>query len=146
MIDLPDIRQKDDHSCGVVAYRVLLRYLRVRRKKAVEPLSSMIDGTDPRAIETYLRELGLNVLAGSMRMEDIESLTDTGRPVICLITPEHGVGHYVVVGGTDERFVYYHCPTHGALIMTRVKFEACWHEVDRLGAKYRRWGIAAWRN
>ena len=146
MIDLPHILQRDEHSCGIVAVRILLRYLRVRRKKSIEPLASQIDGTDPRAIETYLRQLGLSVLAGSMTMEDLENCTDTGRPVICLITPEHGVGHYVVVGGTDERFVYYACPTHGALIMTRVKFDSCWHEVDRLGAKYKRWGIAAWRS
>lgn len=144
MIQLPDIRQADDHSCGRVAIRVLLRHLRMRPRNA-PPLPSEIDGLDPRAIETYLRGLGLRVLSGSMTWEDLRHLTASGRPVICLITPQHGVGHYVIVSAIELQLIRYQCPTDGPSYCGQNAWHAGWTEVDRLGARYHQWGISAWR-
>ena len=146
MIQLPDIRQRFDHDCGLTATRILLRYVRKRPPSDLIRLAcDPVDGTDPRAIETYLRQLGLRVQAGSYTVEDLSHSTATGRPVVCLVTPAHGVGHYVVVSGIEGQTIHYQCPTEGPARSGLRSWLKGWHEVDRLGAKYHQWGISAWR-
>lgn len=147
MIDLPDIRQAKEHDCGPTAVKVLLRYLRKRPTKAqwAGLLNDPVDGTDPRAIETWLRGLGLLVLSGSMTLDDLARLTKTFRPVVCLITPSHGVGHYVTVSGVGSGKVWFQDPTNGPAFVPIPEWKTQWLEVDRLGADYHQWGIAAWR-
>ena len=147
MIDLPDIRQQGEHDCGTTAVRVLLRSLarRVTSGQFSALACDPVDGTDPRAIETFLRGVGLRVLSGSMTWADLITLTASGRPVICLITPSHGIGHYVVVGSAQQSLVRYQCPSIGPDMLARIRWMRQWKEVDRLGAVYHQWGIAAWR-
>ena len=115
MIQLPDIRQQSDHDCGLTAVRVLLRHL--GRRPTPRQLSGLVcdpvDGTDPRNIETFLRQLNLRVQAGSFKVDDLDRLTSSGRAVVCLTTPAHGIGHYVVVSGIEGQTIHYQCPTEG---------------------------------
>lgn len=146
MIELADIRQQADHDCGPTAVRVLMRAL--GRRLSLEQFLSLpcdpVDGTDPRAIETWLRGVKLRVLSGSMTWTDLVNLTASGRPVICLVTPLD-VGHYVVVGSALHSQVHYQCPSEGPTVTTQFRWMRQWREVDRLGAAYHQWGITAWR-
>ena len=147
MIKLPDIRQQSDHDCGLTVARVLLRFL--GRRPTAQQLSGLacdpVDGTDPRNMETFLRQIGLRVQAGSFTVENLDWLTSSGRPVVCLTTPAHGIGHYVVVAGIDGQTIHYQCPTEGPSRSGLRTWLKCWREVDRLGATYHQWGISAWR-
>lgn len=147
MIDLPDVRQQGEHDCGPTAVRVLLRAIKKRpaRHQWAGLLCDPVDGTDPRNIETWLRSMGLRVLSGSMTLEDLGRITQTKRPVICLVTPSHGIGHYVVVGGVSSEKIWFQDPSAGPTCIRVREWASLWREVDRLGASYPCWGIAAWR-
>lgn len=144
---LPDLRQAKDHDCGPTAVRIILKYHKrsVTKTHIKELPCDPVDGTDPRAIESWFRSRDLGVLAGTMTWQDLRHLTGQGRPVICLITTSHGIGHYVVVSHTFGGYITYQCPTNGLLKVSKKEWLRGWHEVDRLGAKYIQWGIAVHR-
>jgi ABC-type bacteriocin/lantibiotic exporter with double-glycine peptidase domain len=146
VIALPDLRQSAEHDCGHTAVLVVLRRLRRRVSPGdLSPLGvNMIDGTDPRAIESTLRGLGLRVISGEMDMSDLWHHTESSRPVICLIRRD-GVGHYVVVSGIHEGAVRFQDPADGPSSMRTETWKKAWTEIDRLGAVYRGWGIAVHR-
>ncbi len=145
MLTLSDIRQKTDYDCGIVAVKILLKALGKRLTPDNEKVlaTSPIDGTDPRAIEALLRKLGLHVASGEMTWEDLVYFTQT-RPVICLVTYDK-VGHWVVAAGLKDRKMYYQDPSSGPRSLGKRKWLEHWKDIDRLGATYRQWGIAAWR-
>lgn len=145
MLTLSDIRQKTDYDCGIVAVKILLKALGKRLTPDNEKVlaTSPIDGTDPRAIEALLRKLGLHVVSGEMTWEDLVYFTQT-RPVICLVTYDK-VGHWVVAAGLKDRKMYYQDPSSGPRSLGKRKWLERWKDIDRLGATYRQWCIAAWR-
>lgn len=130
----------------MVATRLVLRGARCRPRAdlAVTLNTSTHDGTDPRSMETVLRQHGLSVLSGEMHADDLAYLTGRGAPVACLIQLQ-GVGHWVVVASADGRLVRYQDPAQGPKALTWRKWLSVWRDVDRLGAIYRQWGISAWR-
>jgi ABC-type bacteriocin/lantibiotic exporter with double-glycine peptidase domain len=146
MITLSDMRQKNGYDCGIVAVKVLLKALgkRLTPENEISLSTSPIDGTDPRSIESLLRKLGLHVLSGEMSWQDLAYFTQT-RPVICLITLDN-VGHWVVASGLKDGKLHYQDPSGGPRSLGKKKWHDVWCDIDRLGAIYRQWGIAAWRN
>jgi ABC-type bacteriocin/lantibiotic exporter with double-glycine peptidase domain len=146
MITLSDMRQKEEYDCGIVAVKILLRALgkRLTTEGLISLSASPMDGTDPRAIESLLRKLGLHVLSGEMTWNDLIYCTQT-RPVICLITLDN-VGHWVVASGIKDGRMHYQDPSEGPCSLGKKKWHDVWRDIDRLGAVYRQWGIAAWRN
>lgn len=144
---LPDRRQTTGWGCGPAATRVALEYLGVRRpaRRVREGLPhSPQDGTDPRTIEAFLRGLGLDVQAGEMALCDLAHHAAHGRPVLCLIQAG-GVGHYVVSAGLFRGRVYYQCPADGPADLPPTGWLSVWHDTDRYGTVYRRFGIAVGR-
>jgi len=140
VLDLPVKLQANGWSCGEAAARIVFEFHGARGKK---PRSSPIDGTDPRAMETSLWLSGLSVQAGSMDLDDLRHHTRKGRPVICLVTEASGEGHWVVCAGVTRGYVWYSCPADGACKERVASFEARWADVDRMGVRYVRWGLAA---
>jgi len=143
---LPDIRQQNNHDCGLAACRIVARLFRRRWTSELTARlgTSPMDGTDPRAIESTLRHIGWGVIAGEMTIDDLRHHATLERPTICLIT-RAGVGHYVVVGGIDCGRIHVQCPADGPLTTSRAKFLAAWRDVDRLGAVYHQFGLAIWK-
>lgn len=124
-----------------------LRFLSIRRnltEVAQAVGTSGLDGTDPRAVESYLRRMGLTVLAGEMTINDLAHFGRTGRPVLCLVQDD-GVGHYVVSAGTRRGRVYFQDPLAGPRSLSRLGFDLAWWDYDRLGPAYRRYGLAVGR-
>ena len=146
MIALPDLRQNAQHDCGYTAVLIVLKHLRRRVTPGdLAPLScNVINGTDPRAIESMLRGVGLRVISGEMSLQDLHHHTTIGRPVICLVSAS-GVGHYVVVAGVEFDRIHYQDPAEGPMDQPKPSWKRSWHDIDRMGATYRSWGIAVWR-
>jgi len=143
----PDVRQRGGSDCGVAALKAGLRYWGLRASWAELSLGvghSEMDGTDPRALEGYVRRAGLCALAGSMGLEELAHFARLGRPVICLVT-RRGVGHYVTSLGTRRGMVVYHDPAQGVLRRQHGDFLGDWADWDRLGGLYKNYGLAYWR-
>lgn len=139
-MDLPDIRQRENHDCGDTAFRIVCESHGWRARAA---LSNPIDGTDPRTLEHGFRRLGKRVTSGEMTLADLRHFTRRGCPVIALVQLD-GVGHYVVVGQSTSRFVAFQCPSNGPRSLSAAKFLRLWTDIDRSGTIYHQWGIAAW--
>lgn len=141
MLSLPDLRQTTDWNCGPTSCFVVWSYFGMPRRQIH---SSLIDGTDPRTLETALRVSGLPCLSGEMTIKDLAHFTKSRRPVIVLVrtreTPQ--TGHYCVVYGVQDRRVYIQCPSEGPISETVRTFEKRWHDIERSGNRLERWGIA----
>ena len=138
ILALPDIRQRNNWSCGEAAVRTVFQFHGAAGKI---PLASPIDGTDPRGLEAAFWRAGLSVQSGSMDLDDLRHHTRKGRPVVCLVTHD-GVGHYVVVGGVHRGLVYFQDPLRGAVKQQAEPFEVSWKDVDRFGVRYVRWSVS----
>jgi len=143
MLTIPDIRQRAEHDCGEAAIKCVLAYygLPISRRQ----LASPIDGTDPRQIESELRQRGLRVVSGEASLDDLQHWCKAGKPVICLV---HWTGeadsHYIVVCGVYRGKVYYHDVSSGLGACYKDDFEACWKAGGRLGESYKMWSIVGW--
>jgi ABC-type bacteriocin/lantibiotic exporter with double-glycine peptidase domain len=144
LLDLPDARQEDAHSCGPAVVRCLLKFHHVA---GATPPACPLDGLDPRTLETHLRErVGLSVTAGQMTLDDVAHLCDHARPPILLVSwPGDGCSHYVMGRGVSRGRIYLHDPDVGRRSLPVAEFLPLWTAADgRLSRPLRRWGIAAW--
>lgn len=142
MLCLPDIRQTRDFDCGRAAVASVYQFFEIRKRHSALCTSSL-DGTDPRTLEAYLRKDGFFVLSGDMTIQDLREQTKAGRPVIVLMTL-HGGGHYIVVSGVARGKVCFQDPVAGSSKMDAGEFEEAWHDFDRFGQVFERFGIAVW--
>jgi predicted double-glycine peptidase len=144
----PDVRQSLPYDCGPAAVRAALFAGGTRPADVPEAIDMIAelgttpeDGTDPRAVEGYLRRRGLPVVSGTMTTADLAHFTRTGRPVICLVT-RHFVGHYVCAWKVARGVVHYHDPADGPRKMRAAEFAASWRDWCRSGLVYERFGLA----
>lgn len=141
--DISEIRKADGVSCAAGAVAIALSALDMqwRLGSLVNYLNvTGVDGSDPRTVESYLRRIGLCLSAGEMDLGDLRYHARRGRPVICAIE-----GHWVVSAGIKRGKVHYMDPDEGPKRLAETDFLAIWHDQDRLGSYYRRWGIAVGR-
>jgi ATP-binding cassette subfamily C protein len=138
----PGVLQKNSHDCGAACAASVCRYWGIPttlRDSAEQMQTGGIDGTDPRALEAFLRRQGLHVVAGEMDHLDLKSHGKRLRPVICVTQ-----GHYLCVLGVYYNVVHLHDPESGYQEIQLADFLPSWRDHDRLGASYTQWGIAAW--
>ena len=142
ILNLPDVRQRNNWSCSEAAVRTVFEYHGAKGKL---PVSSPIDGADPRTLEGALHRAGLVLQSGRMDLEDLRFHTRKGRPVICLVRNQNNdSGHYVVVAGVSRGQVHFQCSTYGFAKQKAGAFEDRWWDIDRGGMKIVSWGIAVW--
>lgn len=144
---VPDVRQSTTYSCGAAALQAVLNYygLYKRERALMDMLKTSEDkGTSPDNIVRVAKELGLQAdPRENVTYEDLIKAYREGIPVICAIQawtsapPEKRVwtadwedGHYVIVIGADEQFVYLEDPsllgTRG--IIPKQEFLDRWHD------------------
>lgn len=140
MPDLPDVRQRDNFSCGEQAARVVLQYWGV--KPRVIAVANPVDGTHPATVVAIFRAAGLRCITGEANLELVRAMTRAGMPVVCLVQQD-GEGHYVVVGSVSRGRVRFQCPLNGPGSLSAAAFEAAWHDVDAWGTAFRRFVIVA---
>ena len=123
VLDLPDIRQTTDYTCGPSAAMAAARYHGIGPENLqswIEALGTTAElSTHPSAIVDYLRRLGLQVEERQrMTLRQLAEYIRQGRPVICPVQDysesmsdlaRFDYGHYVsvcgVVGQPGDRYV-----------------------------------------
>ena len=118
-VNLPDVVQPDDFSCGAAVTQSVANYYGVGPTKIAEYKkilnTSKANSTSPLAITGYLETLGLGVKARSyMTIAELDQHTQQGHPVIVCIKDymnqgahgKEGYGHYMtVIGVTGHKLV-----------------------------------------
>ncbi|MFA6317553.1 MAG: C39 family peptidase [Elusimicrobiota bacterium] len=121
-LPVPVTVQETDYSCGAAAVLALLRYWQVYGgdEASLYPLlgTRPKDGTLPENIEAGLRHFGLQAdLRERMTLSDLRSALESGKTVILAMqawreeasrswADEWESGHYVVLNGMDQDYVY----------------------------------------
>lgn len=163
-IHLPSVRQQKNFSCGAAALRAVCQYYKVGPEKESEFIkacrSNSKAGTDWHDMIRAARSFGLSVKpVMGMKMKELQSYIDLGRPVIVCMqawdeTPQKeknykklNSGHYVVVIGYDEKYVYFEDPVlEGERgILTYDQFKKRWHDKDSDSKQYHRAGMVIWK-
>ena len=147
LLNIPDVRQSTAYSCGAAALQAVLSYYGIdKRERALMDMLRTTEeaGTSPENIVRVAADLGL--LADpreNLTYEDLEKAFREGIPVICAIQawmdapPERRSwpanwedGHYVIIIGADEQFVYVEDPsllgTRG--VIPKQEFLDRWHD------------------
>lgn len=169
LIDLEDVRQKDDYSCGAAAS------MAVGLKKKVGPktlpewkklLGTNVEkSTDPQRIIQAFKDFDCKVVAEKMTLNDLYNHCEDGAPVICPIQ-EYGVpskqasykyGHYVAVIGVKTDYVFVQDSSidnalkhqdadnaPGRMMIPVNLWMNVWHDKDLYNKKYINFGIAVY--
>ena len=156
LLPVPDVRQRSDHDCGPAAAAAVCGLFGVGPERYGAHADGLgtteRDGTDPKALVSFLRARGLGVEARHGRsVADLAALTAAGRPVLCAVqlygTPAAAArdrtGHYVVVTGVVGGRVHFQDPSAGPRSLPADAFEQIWHDKGADGTPYVRWGLAA---
>lgn len=121
LVEIPDVRQENDYSCGACDSMACANYFGVGskdQKQWMEDLGTSEEAsTDPLAIVTKLEELGLSVsLKENMTLDDLRAAWCEGKPVIVMVREydspgekvkdKRGYGHFLTVLGLDFGFVF----------------------------------------
>lgn len=140
LIDLPEVKQRGEHDCGSAVFRCITAYWegKGRRHKA-----DALYGTHPDSLEPEFRRAGYRVLSGEMDLTALKHLTAMGWPVACLVKAD-GEGHWVVVRGVVRGRVHLMDPIDGLVSVRATDWERDWHDFDRRGTVFRRYGLAVW--
>jgi len=145
--NIPDVRQSTTYSCGAAALQAVLNYYGIdKRERALMDMLKTTEeaGTSPENIVRVATELGLQAdPRENLTYEDLEKAFREGAPVICAIqawtdappgkrswAADWEDGHYVIIIGADEQFVYVEDPsllgTRG--VIPKQEFLDRWHD------------------
>ena len=125
---VPDVRQSTSYSCGASALQAVLAYWGVEtRENALMTVlkTNEESGTQPEEIVRVARDYGLNArMREGVGIADLRQAWQNGIPVIVAIQdwtdhPEVEThweddwedGHYVIIIGVDDRYVYVEDPS-----------------------------------
>jgi len=126
-LPVPDVRQSTTYSCGAAALQAVIAYWGIEKREGelVRLLGSSEDrGTGPTELVRVARELGLTAdLVDGMPLDELRATVARGTPVIVSIQawvadPAHvdwtatwEDGHYVIVTGLDDEYVFVEDPS-----------------------------------
>lgn len=158
-IDLPDVTQQKEFSCGAACLRSICQYFKVGEDAEKDYIKSLKatskDGTSPEEIVKCSKDWGLLVKSQeNMSIEKLIDYVEKKVPVICAIQawgkPKYyerkESGHYVIAIGFDDKNIYFMDPyiqERGAL--EKGKFMERWEDTGKDGKVYKQLGIAIWK-
>ena len=159
-IPLPDIRQQRSHTCGPAVLSSVFNYwgcIESEFNLAEELNSDPRGGTSPDKLQQAAMSRGFETIwHEDMSDSELISYLDSGRPVIITVQAwastqaelEGDSGHYVIAIDYDSNNVYFEDP---ALDDCRgyipwAELESRWHDKDKTGKKYDRFGLVIWKN
>ena len=140
-------RQITEYSCGACALQAVLSYW--DRDVDEAELMKLIDttseeGTYPENIVKGARALGFEAeVRESLTLDEVREFTSAGHPMIALgqvwrsesaspgsATEDWDNGHYIVVLGVDDDYVYFQDPyaRMSKVFVPRSMFEDHWHQ------------------
>jgi predicted double-glycine peptidase len=152
---VPDVVQSTNYSCGPSALQAVLAYygIIVSEKDLIREAKTNPDiGAELEDLATVAQKHGLEAcVRDGLKLDDLEGEVRAGYPPLVLNQSwredsrvpwpsEWDSGHYVVVIGMDDRFIYVEDPvlegTRG--VIPRREFVDRWHDWTR--DKERAWG------
>lgn len=140
-LQLPEIRQQNDWSCGQALFRSICEFWKVK-SKPFDQLANPYSGLSPDSFEAALRAVGLSVFSGTLSVDLLGRITKGGLPVACLIE-EAGEGHWSGVESVGPSKIRVWCPLNGRLQIPISVWEKNWLCSHYLGGVFERWGIVA---
>lgn len=154
LLDVPDLRQEGDYDCGPAATQAVCQFFGVGPATRAEYADALdttsAGGTRPAAILDLLSRTGLATTAKSaLEVADLARFFASGHAVLCPVQAGEPVGsssgHWVIVIGVGLGQVMIHDPAAGRRMVSEENWLAGWHDQDRDGQIYDRYGIAAGR-
>ena len=160
MIELPNIRQTTDYTCGAASLLSVLNYYGLYEDSEIDLASELATsadwGTDPVNIIEIANKYGLKTHEfKNMTMGQLEGFVSAGIPVIVAYqawsdseldwTMCWEDGHYSVVIGCDKENLYFEDPSIGAGeigFIPREEFADRWHDVDHNCEPLLQYGVA----
>lgn len=168
-IDVPNLRQYGDYTCGTTCVQMLMNYLypQVGDKNLStyehDLGTTPADGTTPQQIYDYFKAQGVDVeKKEDVSIEELVSLIDAGDPVMMCIqawsdkynttdpnATDHAYladGHWVICVGykkiNDEYQFYFNDPACvGHCLMSQTDLETRWIDRDGAGTIYKHFGF-----
>ena len=156
MVELPDVRQPDDYSCGASALVSVCEYYGVDPPTLdefkAELRTNPETGTDYREMVRFALELGLDARAEiGLDCDRLEAAVAKGHPVIVAIQAyaddsevykdprRNEDGHYVVVIGFDAANYYVEDPSLASHrgFLPKSEFLLRWHDDEGTPAQLR---------
>lgn len=125
LLDVPDVRQPTDYSCGPTSLQAVLCYygMDMRVDDLINMTHCNVNGTPPENIASAARGLGFTTeVKENMTLQDLQLYMNQGTPVIVDAqawksnetntnwTSDEDDGHYMVVIGVDDQNVYLEDP------------------------------------
>ena len=153
ILDVPDIQQQTNFSCGAASLMAVCRYFGVGPETEADFIALLDtdtdDGTEPEMIVSVARSLGLDAVEVE-GMDALAASVGAGRPVVCLVQStddpdqsEAGMaGHYVVAIGVGAKSIYVQDPTGGRKRIGRKLWLQRWHDEAGADKPYYQYGIA----
>jgi ABC-type bacteriocin/lantibiotic exporter with double-glycine peptidase domain len=145
-IHMPHDRQGENYTCGPAALGMVLYYfgIEMREDKLADALkTSKNDGTSATKMAELARRRGLKAeVVRGMSTGDLRAAVRAGKPAIVAFQAwgpggtdyvdawEHG--HYAVVVGAGDLFIYFDDPAtrSSPAYLTVREFERRWHDVE----------------
>lgn len=160
MINIPDVLQNDDYSCGIYSVQSIMSYYGedwLQPELAQEMHVSQEYGTQIKEITSFFKRQGLKVYTGEFTIQKLKHCINLGIPVILLIQAwdfsiekdkwmNEEYGHYVIaIGYSDDSIIFEDPAMYGRDYLKFDELEARWHvEGDTEGQIVRNLGIAVW--
>lgn len=141
MLELPDCRMTSETDCGDAVIHSICGFYGLDEPAA---LSNAVQGMSPDTLEAVLRSLDLKIISGHLTTDDIRWYNASSRPVICPITDDDGIGHWVITRGVYRRYVYLQDPAIGPRRVRLSWWNDHWYDSTRT-TEYSNWGLCAWQ-
>ena len=160
MLAVPHIRQRTNYSCGPACVASVLRYYghTTSESQILGPIGCTPElGTSPAQIARYLRSIRHRHKQQSrMTISLLEAYIERAWPVIVAyqawphrpsetdLGQSWDNGHYSVVVGTDDEFIWLVDPSSKRKVrkVRRQEFVASWRDIETPSRIYIRWGVA----
>lgn len=159
-VDLPNVVQQRDHTCGAACIVALLAYYGIGTASEADVVAVMgFDerGSDPAHLVAAAARYGLrHEEYRPMSNRELRDCLDRRRPVVMMLQAwgerasyvDHWTdGHWVVAIGYDRRGVYFEDPSIECMrgFLAYDELDERWHDVDGPDdAHVERYGLALW--
>jgi predicted double-glycine peptidase len=162
-LDLPDIVQATDYTCGAAALLAICRYYGTgprSERRVVEDMQFGEAGSDPEHVLRAIAKYGLvHEEFRPMTTQQLRACLDRGRPVMVMIqawadpaplsyADRWDDGHWVVAIGYDAVGIYFEDPSlPGARgYLTDAELDERWHDIEGEDAHHvEHYGLAIWK-
>jgi predicted double-glycine peptidase len=164
VIELPNVVQGTDYTCGAAALLSICSYYGVgptAERAVVDDMGFTEAGSDPAHVVRAATRYGLHVREyRPMTDRQLARCLDRGRPVVLMLQawpatpPLTGFanvwdsGHWVVAVGHDVRGVYFADPSLAGArgFLAHAELDERWHDIEGDDAHHvHRYGVEIWR-